>query len=131
LTPDQGFVVFLVTTVALLAVVILTGLRAQRRVHILCVVLMFAALGVTIVYAEKLGEEYDLESAGAITPIHLTLAKVTTIGYLLPVVTGIRATRNPAGRKLHGRLAFTLVAMTLLTTATGLAMVLRAQRIVP
>lgn len=131
MSPDQGFVVFLVTTVALLALVLATGLRARRKVHIFAVVLMFASLGVTIFFAEKLGDEYDLESAGLITPIHLALAKITTIGYLLPVATGIRATRNPSGRKLHGRIAFVLVAMTLVTTGTGLAMVLLSQRIAP
>jgi hypothetical protein len=124
LSAGVGFTLFLLTTVALLALVLATGLKAKRRAHIPAVVTMVVSLGLAIYYAEQLGDEYDIRAAGVITPIHLTLAKITTLGYLLPVVTGIATLRNPRRRKLHGRIAFVLVGLTLVTTATGLAMLL-------
>lgn len=121
------FVIFLLVTVAVLAVVVVTGLRARRRVHLCAVVCLVASLGTAIFFAERLGEHYDLESAGVITPVHLTLAKITTLGYLLPIATGLRTLRKPATRKLHGRVAFTIVALTLVTTVTGVAMIALAE----
>jgi multisubunit Na+/H+ antiporter MnhB subunit len=129
LSPGGGFTLFLLTTDLLLALVLATGLRAKRRVHIPAVVAMVISLGITIYFAEKLGEQYDVRSAGLITPIHLTLAKITTVGYLAPIATGIMTLRDPRRRKLHGRIAFVLVGMTLLTTGTGLAMLLLADPI--
>ena len=82
-----------------------------------------AALGV--------GEHYDLEAAGIVTPIHLWIAKVTTAAYLLPVVTGVLTWRNDRWRNLHGKLAFVVLALTVVTTATGSLMLLWAEPITP
>lgn len=129
MSAGTGFAVFLIATSTLLAVVVVTGLRARRRVHIPAVAAMAVSLVCAIVFAERLGEEFDVHTAGIITPIHLTLAKITTAGYLLPIATGIRTLRNPAGRALHGRIAFVLVGLTVATTVTGLAMLLLSEPI--
>lgn len=116
------FVVFLLVTVAILGLVVVTGLRARRRVHVPAVACLVMSLGAAIYFAEQLGEHYDVHSAGWITPVHLTLAKITTIGYLVPIATGLRTLRHPATRKLHGRVAFTIVVLTVVTAVTGVTM---------
>ena len=131
MSAGAGFTLFLLLTVALLALVVATGLRARRKLHIPAVAAMAVSLALAIFYAERLGDEIDVHTAGVITPIHLTLAKITTVGYLLPIATGIRTLRRPATRRLHGRIAFVLVGLTLLTTATGLTMLLLSDRIAP
>ena len=77
------------------------------------------SIGTTIYFAERLGEVYDVQTAGAITPIHLTLAKVTTLAYLLPVVTGVLTWRNISWKPLHAKFAYTVLALTVLTAVTG------------
>jgi len=127
LSPTVGFVVFLALTLAGLGGAVATGLRARRRLHIPCVVFALACLAATIHYAKALGHHYDLKSAGLITPIHLTLAKVTTALYLLPIATGIATILRPARRRWHRRVAFLVLAMTVVTAVTGTAMLLLAK----
>ena len=127
MSPGVGFVLFLVVTLALLAVVVTTGLRARRRRHLTSVVLTVVSLGVTIYYAEALGDEYDLEAAGWLFPFHLAVAKIAVALYLLPVVTGIATIRNPRWRKRHGMVAWAVLTFTVLTAVTGTAMLLAAE----
>lgn len=127
MSPATGFVVFLVVTVLLLAGVTATGLLARRRAHLTLVACAVTSLGVTIYFAERLGTLYDLEAAGWITPFHLTLAKVTTVAYLLPIVTGLRLLKDPTRRPLHRRVAFLVLGLTLLTAGTGTWMILAAE----
>jgi hypothetical protein len=127
LDPAVGFPLFLVVTVLLLGGVVLSGVRAKLHVHLPLVALAVVSLGVTIWFAEKLGELYDLDSAGAITPIHLAIAKTTTLAYLLPVASGIATLRNRRHRRLHFWLAMLVLALTLVTAATGAAMVLMSR----
>ncbi len=123
MTTTAGFVFFLLLTVALLALVVVTGLRALRRVHIPVVIAAVISMGLTIYYAERLGESFDVESAGWITPVHLWIAKITTVAYLLPIVSGVRTLRRAERRPLHRKLAFLVLGMTALTAVTGIAMV--------
>jgi hypothetical protein len=125
-TPQVGFPTFLVVTVLLLAAVVMTGLKARVRPHLVLVALALASLGTAIWYAEQLGDYYDLEAAGLITPVHLTLAKTTTVGYVLPLVTGILTLRNRRWRKRHLFCAVLILTLTLLTAVTGSWMVLVA-----
>jgi len=129
MTAEVGFLAFLALTLALLAAVVRTGLRARRRWHLSFVALTVAALGATIFFAEKMGEHYDLDSAGWITPVHLWLAKTTTLGYLAPVVTGALTLRNPAWRPRHRVCAFGVLALTVLTAVTGTWMLLASERL--
>jgi hypothetical protein len=126
LSPTAGFVGSLIVTLAFLGAAVLTGLKAQRRRHLASVAGAVLFLGVTIWFALAVGELYDLESAGLITPVHLTLARVTTVCYLLPAASGAWTIRDPRRRKLHAKLAFFVLAMTVLTAITGTWMLLAA-----
>ena len=127
MSPTVGFVVFLALTLAGLGGAVATGLRARRRLHLPCVAAALACLAATIYYAKALGHHFDLKSAGAITPIHLTLAKVTTALYVLPVATGITTIFRPATRRWHRRVAFLVLAMTVVTAITGTVMLLMSE----
>jgi hypothetical protein len=129
MSPGTGFVVFLAVTLALLGCVVHTGMNAQRRRHVPLVVLAVASLATTIRYAEMLGPLYDLEGAGLITPVHLTFAYVTSAAYLLPLVTGPLAIKRPELIPWHRRVAWVVVALTVLTAATGSCMLLVAERL--
>ena len=129
-SPETYFVVGLLTTVALLGFVAWTGFRKKRAWHLTLVVSAVASLGITIYFAEKLGEVYDIRAAGVITPIHLTLAKITTVGYLAPITTGILTWRKARVRKAHRISAFAILALTALTACTGTAMILMSERLV-
>jgi hypothetical protein len=129
MSAELGFVGFLLVTLALLGAVVWSGLKARRRVHIPCVAATLAALGITIYYAEKMGHHYDLASAGRITPVHLALAKLTTLAYLVPLTTGALTLRNAAWRPRHRLFALLVLALTVATAATGTWMVLAAERL--
>lgn len=122
MTPTIGFIGALAMTLVFLGAAVVTGFKAKRRVHLSCVAGAVAMLVATIYYAIELGKLYDLDSAGIITPIHLKTAKVNTAAYLLPVITGLRTLKNPAGRKLHGRVAMAVLALTVFTAVTGALM---------
>ncbi len=124
MTPAAGFVTFLVVTLIFLGCAVVTGLKARRKAHLPSVGLAVLSLVVTIYYAEKLGDLYDLKAAGFMTPLHLTIAKITTLAYLAPVITGVKTLKNPSSRKLHGRVAFFVLLMTVLTAVTGTSMLL-------
>jgi hypothetical protein len=126
---ERGFVLFLVLTVALLGVVVWTGLRARRRAHLASVAATVLALATTIVFAERMGAHYDLGQAGRITPVHLALAKLTTLAYLAPLATGLLTLRDPAWRRRHRLCAFAVVALTVATAVTGTWMILAAERL--
>lgn len=122
-----GFFVFLTLTLAALGATVATGLGARLRLHFACVASSLALLGVTIYFAEKLGAEYDLEAAGWITPVHLTLAKMATASYLLPLASGLATLRERRRRRVHLALALTTLALTLAAAASGAAMILHSQ----
>lgn len=126
MSATAGFITFLVTTVLLLGAVLWTGFRAQRKQHIPLVVLTLVSLGTAIYFAEQLGREYDLESAGVIKPVHLALAKIATASYLLPLVTGIRTIFVPKTRRVHRNVAFLVLALTVAALVTGTMMVMAA-----
>lgn len=122
----QEFVLCFSVTLVLLVLVVVTGRLARRKQHIACVVLTLGALGVTIYYAMQVGKIYDLKTAGIITPIHLTLAKITTAAYLVPIVTGLRTLFVPSTRRLHAQIAYTVLALTVVCAVTGTIMILRS-----
>jgi hypothetical protein len=114
-------------TVAFLTVVVITGLRGQITVHIPCVVATIASLALAIVYAVKLGQIYDLESAGAIYPIHMGIARVAALSYVLPVYTGIRTLFKSSHRRAHFWCAMVVLVMTAAASITGTWMLLAAE----
>jgi hypothetical protein len=127
MTPLAGFVGSFLLTLLLLAGTAVTGFRAQRRRHLPLVFLSLVSLGTTIWFAEKLGEGYDLETAGVITPIHLALAKTATLSYLLPLVTGPITMRRPEFVRWHRISAILVLVLTVLAASTGMTMVLLAE----
>ena len=129
MTPTVGFIVCLALTLAGLGGTVATGLRARRRLHIGFVVFSLVCLAATIAYAKDLGDRFDLASAGWITPFHLTLAKVTTALYLVPIATGIATIFRPSTRRWHRRFAFLVLGLTVVTAITGTAMILMAKPI--
>lgn len=126
MTAATGFVLFLVITLVLLGAVVVTGKKTMRRRHLTLVALAYIGLGLAIYYAELLGEEYDLDSAGLIYPVHLAFAKTTVYAYLLPVITGIMTIKAKCTRTTHGRVAVAVILLTVVTAVTGLWMVLAA-----
>jgi hypothetical protein len=125
--PTLRFFALLLATVAVLIATVITGLKRRRGLHFACVGTAVALLAGSIWAARLLGDHYDLESAGWITPLHLGLAKLTTALYLLPLLTGVLTLRNPVHRPRHRLAAFLVLGLTLLTTATGAWMLLAAR----
>ncbi len=123
---NHGFLGSLITTLVLLAVVVRSGKSKSLAIHVPAVLLTLAALAFTIVFAKKLGPHYDLHAAGVITPIHLWIAKLATAAYLAPLVTGLMTWRDRKWRSLHGKLAFTTIALTVVTALTGTLMLMWA-----
>lgn len=124
MSPIAGFLTFLILTLAGLGGVFWTGLHQQRRRHIPLVFVTVVFLGLAIFYAERLGQGLDLKKAGWIYPVHLALAKTTTVAYLAPILSGFATLRNPGRRGLHGKLAWTVLVLTVLTALTGTWLVL-------
>jgi len=125
--PAVGFLLFLVITLVFLSVAVVTGLKASRKRHFVAVAGAVISLLITIYWAERLGTLYDLDEAGFMTPLHLTVAKATSVAYLLPVITGLRTIKNSEGRKFHGRIAFGVLILTVFTAVTGVLMVLMSE----
>ena len=126
MTAATGFVLFLVITLVLLGAVVVSGKKTMRRRHLTLVVFAYIGLGLAIYYAELLGEEFDLDSAGLIYPVHLAFAKTTVYAYLLPVITGVMTIKAKCKRTTHGRVAVGVILLTVITAVTGLWMILAA-----
>ena len=126
MSPGQGFITFLCITLACLGGAVLTGRAAKRKRHLCWVTGAVSGLAVTIYYAEKLGHLYDLKSAGWIYGFHLFIAYLTTSSYLVVIGSGIATIRQGSRRKTHGRIAYTVLGLTVLTSITGVWMLLKA-----
>ena len=126
MSPAASFVAAFVVTLALLGGVVASGIRGRRRQHVALVAGALASLGVTILLAYRLGDLYDLEAAGAITPVHMSIARVATASYLLPLATGILTWRDARWRRLHLVCAITALTLTVIAAATGTAMIAAA-----
>ena len=129
MTPELQFVAALAVTLVLLGGVVVTGLRKQRRRHLPLVALAVLSLGITIYFAERLGKHLDIHSAGLITPVHLMLAKVTTVLYLAPLTTGILTLRNGRHLGKHRVSAYGILVLTVLTAVTGTWMAMASERL--
>jgi hypothetical protein len=126
-SAGAAFALGLGLTVALLAGAVATGRAARRKPHLAFVASAVAALVVTVVLAERYGSTLDLEAAEPWTTVHLTLAKIVSVAFLLPIGLGFLTLRNPARRALHGKLAWGVLALVALTFVTGAGMLLNAE----
>ncbi len=129
MNPAVAFLLFLAVTLLFLGGALFSGFKARRSLHLSLVAGALVSLGVTIYFAEKLGELYDLETAGAMTPIHIFLAKLATVFYLVPLLTGILTIRNRGHLRLHRSAAFAVLTLTTLAAVTGIAMVCMSERL--
>jgi len=125
--PVAGFIAALLVTVGFLVGAALTGRFRRIRAHVLMVVGSLASLSVAIYYALSVGEVYDLEAAGVITPIHLGLARLTTAAYLWPLITGPLAARGKVPRRVHHIGAYVALGLTVAATVTGVMMLMGAE----
>ncbi|QDV05692.1 hypothetical protein Poly30_11920 [Planctomycetes bacterium Poly30] len=130
MSPVYGFLGALLVTVGMLVGAAITGRKRKIPMHIAFVTAAVSGLGVAIYFALKVGELYDLEKAGMITPIHLTLARVTTAAYLWPLVTGPLAMRGKIRPRIHHFGAYVALVLTLAATVTGVMMLYGAERLV-
>lgn len=119
MTPFYGFPLFLLVTLVFLGFVVVTGRAARRKAHLTSVAGAVISLGITIYFAEKLGESFDLESAGLVKDIHLAMAKTAVCAYLLPLITGPLTIRNPLWLRWHRRVAYLVLLFTVATAVTG------------
>jgi len=122
-----GLALFLFLTVATLVLVVITGLKARLRSHITLVVTALVFLGCAIYFAVQVGHLYDLKSAGVITPIHLTVAKLATAAYLLPLISGLMTLRDRKHKPLHFKLAVVALILTAIAAVTGTLMLWMAR----
>lgn len=127
MSPVTGFVLSFAFTIALLAAAVVAGFARKRTQHVVLVILAMVSLAWTINRALRLGRVYDLESAGPITPVHLTLAKATALFLILPVLAGMRLLRTGQGRVLHRELALAALALVVLATISGIVMMALAK----
>lgn len=127
--PMVGFCIAVAATVAFLVAVVVTGVRGKIVMHLPCVAATLASLVVAIVFAVKLGKLYDLPAAGIVTPIHLTVAKIATVSYIGPIVTGIRTLRSREHRRAHLVAALIVLALTAAASITGTLMLMWAPRL--
>lgn len=127
MSVTTGFLGSLVLTLVALGVTFWSGMTARLRVHLPSVACSVALLGLTIWFAERLGREYDLEAAGAIKPVHLTIAKFAAAAYLAPLTTGVLTWRNRRWRRVHLVAAFATLLLTVAAAVTGTWMVFAAE----
>lgn len=127
--PEIGFLASLATTVAFLVGAAVTGRRRMIRHHVAFVACAVLFLGAAIFFALRVGELYDLEAAGRITPIHLGLARFTTFVYLWPLTTGPLAYAGKVPRGIHRAGAWFALVLTVAATVTGVMMLLGAERL--
>lgn len=126
MTPEAGFLTSLLVTVGLLVGAAVTGRKRIIRHHVKFVAGAVLSLGVAIYFALKVGERYDLEAAGWITPFHKALAKITTAMYLWPLITGPMVLSGKVGPRVHRIGAWLTLGLTVASTITGIIMLMRA-----
>ena len=131
--PDRGFPLFLCATVVLLIGAIVTGLRAKRSMapHLSFVAGAVVSLWLAIYFAVLLGDFYDLEPAEPITSIHMLIAKIATLSFIGPLVTGALTLRKRTPRRKRAHLVCALIAvvLTVAATVTGAWMLYLAERL--
>lgn len=127
--PVAAFLGALLTTVAFLLGAAVMGRKRLIKQHVVLVACAVTSLAVAIVFALRVGEVYDLEKAGVITPIHLNLARFTTAMYLWPLITGPLAAKGKVAPRVHRIGAYTALGLTIAATVTGVLMLMGAERL--
>jgi hypothetical protein len=128
-TPEVAFLGLLLGTVGLLVLAAITGRRRRIALHLCFVTLSLASLAAAIAAALRVGERWDLASAGVITPIHLNLARLATFSYLWPLVTGVLVLMGRLRPRWHHIGAWLAFGLTVAATITGAWMLATATRL--
>ncbi|MFT6362535.1 MAG: hypothetical protein ACJAZ8_000941 [Planctomycetota bacterium] len=122
----QFSLAFLCTVLALVGV-LWTGFRwrvkRRRALHLSLVGLSIAFLVWTIIAAFRLGEGYDLHSAGTIYFVHMFLARLATACLMLPIITGIITLRTGKLHRYHRQCAIAAFTIIVLAAITGIWMI--------
>lgn len=129
MSPEAAFLGLLGATVGFLSLAAWYGRKRRIPLHLVFVACSLVSLGAAIVFALRVGERYDLEAAGLITPVHLTLARIATASYLGPLVTGPLVLAGRLRGPVHHRLAWLAFGLTVAATITGAWMLLAAERL--
>ena len=119
MTPEAVFLGLLGLTVALLGGVAWTGRQRRLRPHLILVACAVASLALAIVAALRVGERYDLAAASWITPVHLGIARVATVSFMVPLVTGPFVVASRLRPRLHHWAAWAAIGLTVAAAATG------------
>lgn len=106
------------TTLVLLGATLASGFRGRRRMHLRLAPVLLAALGITIVLAERMGEARRFPAAEM--RIHLWFAKSATLLVLPVVVSGLLLLRRPGARIWHRVAVLVFLAAALTATGTGI-----------
>ena len=131
MSPEASFLGLLGATIAFLSLAAWNGRRRRIPLHLVFVACSLASLATSIVFALRVGELYDLAAAGLITPVHLTLARIATLSYLGPLVTGPLVLGRRLRGPVHHRFAWLAFGLTVAATITGAWMLLAAPRLAP
>jgi hypothetical protein len=124
-------VVALAATVAALAAVVWSGATRRRSLHYGLVVVLFASLGVSIYFAERVGATLAFEgAAGVVHGVHMVAVAATFLCCPLVLWSGWQLARRPTGavaeRNRHRKLAVVFVTLVLITSVLGTAMTVMA-----
>ena len=131
---DIAFGLSLLVTVALLAAVVVTGIRRRRSAHYATIVAFFASLGGTIWLARAFGARaggLHLEAAATTQWWHRVAIIVTFALVPFLLVSGIKLARakgadEPVIRRAHRGLAVSFVISFLVTSVLGAVMTWQA-----
>lgn len=129
-----SFGLSLLATVALLGIVVSTGLRRQRSAHYASIVGFFASLGVSIWRARVFGASgggLHFEAAATTQLIHRIAIGFTFLLVPFLLVSGVKLARakgadEPVIRRAHRGLAITFVVSFLVTSVLGVVMTWQA-----
>ncbi len=114
---DVWFWIALVSTVALMALAIVSGLQRKRRAHLIAGPASMVSLVVAILLTEKLARLYAFDPD--VQRIHLVCAKAGGLLAIPVVLTGLLLWKKPAARGVHRWAVWIFVVATLVATATG------------
>ena len=119
-------------TVAVLAVVIWSGVTRRRSLHYGAVTSLFAVLAWAIYEAESFGRGLVFEGAAEVVKqIHFVGVAIVFLAIPVLLVTGVRLAKDESMRPMHLSVAKFFVVMVVITCALGTAMTILAEPLVP
>ncbi len=118
--PTLPFWIAFAATVVFMVGALVSGLRRQRRYHLVLGPLTMVALAIAIVLTEELASHYDFPAD--IKHTHLMIAKTGGLLALPVIVTGLWLWRSESARGWHRACVYLWIVAVLSATASGLWM---------